>query len=180
MTNSEEQKLIVKRLLEIEEEQEVQKVEQDLTERGFPPGSSGGREIGLVRVKYALKREAIDTGIELPTTETDYQTNKDENLKDQRKPFLPNSGKKNKRLRKLQNLFIKRDEAAYDVIAKEIGLNKTLGSYSPSQRKIIINLQKNFNKYSKKEWNMILSSTHGIEGITFDGLRLISTSIPSN
>lgn len=180
MTESEEQKRIAKRLLEIEEEQEVQKAQQALTEQGFPPGTSGAREVGLVKVKYALKKEAIDEGIKLPASEVNYKATQDRDLENKRLPFLPNSGKKNIRLRKLQNLFIKRNEAAFDVIAKEIGLNKNIRSYSPSQRKIIINLQKNFNKYSKKAWDMTLSSTYGVDGITFDGLRIISTSIPLN
>lgn len=92
---------------------------------------------------------------------------------EQQKPFLPDRGKKNYKHRMLQDLFIERDEAPFDLIAMRIGLNKTLRSYHRKQRNTIIRLQKRFNVKSKKPWGMILSSTRGVP---FDGLKLIRTN----
>lgn len=175
MDKSDEEKKIALGLLKIEEEQEVAKMQQKLQERGFFPGTSGEREVGLIRVKYALKRQAIENGIDLPIEDGNNHKAINPQIT-KRSPFLKDLGKKNRPLRRLEALFINKDKAPFNEIAKKVGFNKTLKEYRLSQRQKLINLQKLFNKYSKKAWGVRLETTHGVQGIIFDGLVLVSTT----
>lgn len=175
MDNSDELKDLKKRQLDIEMEQEVQEAEEKLLEAGLQ--SSGKREVGLVVAKYKNLKDQIDAGgvFEVfPQVNTDGISNIPDiktSLLGSRQPFLPERNKKYKKLRGLQNLFIRLEAAPFPLIAKEIGLNKTLGEYRPSQRSTICNLQKRFNLKIKKSWDMMLSSKDNVSG-----LRLIRTT----
>lgn len=90
-----------------------------------------------------------------------------------RAPFLKDLGKKNKRARKLLDIFVEHDIAQMDYIAKMIGLINGVKEYSPSHRVKIQRLQKRLSPDIKQHWRKRLKYKKGIPGLSVDSLELI-------
>ena len=171
-------KNIQKQLLDIELERKLKEVDKKWEGKNLPNSGEHLNEKALVGLEYNLKKQQVDEGeaeiVLKKDAKDDTQITQTASLV--RQPFLKDLGKKNIKLRRLESLFIKKESARFDEIARAIGLNATLSAYKPTQRKIIINLQKKFNMSVKRVWKKKLSSPRGIPGITFDGLVLIDTN----
>jgi len=166
-----EAKKIKRNIIEIEKQEELAEFDKKWQNSGLVESGEFKRLRALIVMKYEARKDLVGNEQLHPAEVPVIQQKDTQNEVSERKPFLKDLGKKNLKLRRLQDLFIKKNKASYGEIAKTIGLNTTLKAYQTWQKSTIVNLQKQFNLKAKRPWKMRLVSTKGMP----EGLELIHT-----
>ncbi len=150
-------KEIRKRLLDLERDKKIEILRERFAQNNLLGSGIESGEVARVEIEYRLKKDLID--------QEESQAPKP------KKPIFKKSTKYLE-LWKLEQIFNKVDFETYPKIAIAIGNIKAVAQFRPSNKKHILKVKETFNKYSKKEWGLILKAN---KNKLLDGLLLIAT-----